>query len=179
MAMEILDNNTSRKQLEKRNNFAWQQLQNPRQKLDLVHIREDSQGALDELLRGRSLLSCRLHAVIAGDSSREVDDQANTLLSAFGRHGIGMVTEDALALTVLLQSLPMAYDPAGDRQLKRSRTIVSTNAADLLPLYGPFRGTGNPGQSPDVLFQNRLGEPVSFSFFDSTVAPHGIVTRNA
>ena len=175
LCIEILDDGAARRGLEKRDNFAWQQLQNPRRKLDLVRIREDAEGALNELLRGRSLLSVRLHAIVAGNSHEELNERVSTLSATFGRLGIGMVAEDALALTVLLQSLPMAYDPAGDRALKRARTIVSTNVADLLPTYGAFAGTSD---NSDVLFQNRLGEPVSFSFFDSDVAPHGIVTRN-
>jgi conjugal transfer ATP-binding protein TraC len=86
--------------------------------------------------------------------------------------GFEVLEEEALALSLFLQSLPLSYDPAFDRGLKRSRSVVSTNLADMLPVYGPYRGT----PTPEILLQNRRGEPISFSFFDSQVAPHGIVT---
>ncbi|MHC4606108.1 MAG: VirB4 family type IV secretion system protein [Planctomycetota bacterium] len=82
-----------------------------------------------------------------------------------------MVQEDALAPTLLLQSLPLAYDPANDRALKRGRRLLAPNLSHLLPVYGSLRGT----KSPDLLFLNRRGEPATFSFFDSDVAPHGVV----
>ena len=49
--------------------------------------------------------------------------------------------------------------------------MLGLNLAHLLPFYGALRGTS----SPDLLLVNRRGEPVTFSVFDSTVAPHGIV----
>jgi len=49
--------------------------------------------------------------------------------------------------------------------------MMGQNLAHLAPVYGTFRGT----PTPDLMFLNRRGEPVCFSFFDSNVAPHGIV----
>jgi conjugal transfer ATP-binding protein TraC len=170
--VEVLDDYEARRRLEKRNNFAWQQLQNPRKKLDLVEIKKDAEGALGELLAGRRALSARFHVLVSDPDASALPEKANSAIAALDRSGIEMIAEESLALTVLLQCLPMAYDPAGDRGLKRARTMISTNLADLLPVYGAFRGT----PSPEILLQNRLGEPVTFSFFDADVAPHGIVT---
>src|SRR6185503_14827995 len=47
-----------------------------------------------------------------------------------------------------------------------------SNVADMLPLYGSFRGT----PTPEVLLQNRRGELVTLSLFDSDVAAHTVVT---
>src|SRR5262245_47839405 len=170
--IHVLDDYEARKRLEKRNNFAWQQLQGPRKKLDLVEIKKDAEDALSELLGGRRALSVRFHVIVADRSEAALPEKATSAVAALDRVGLEMIPEDALALTVFLQSLPLNYDPESDRGMKRARTLLSSNLADLLPVYGAFRGTA----SPDMLLQNRLGEPVTFSFFDADVAPHGIVT---
>ncbi len=172
MNIGILDDSEMRRRLEKRDAFAWRQLQNPRKKLDLVRIKEDAEGALGELMSGRRALSVRFHVVLAGPSPESVLERSRAVVGAIDRLGIEMIEEDALALAIFLQSLPMGYDPAGDRGMKRAFTMISGNVADLLPVYGSFQGT----PTPDILLQNRRGEPVAFSFFDSEVAPHGIVT---
>ena len=64
------------------------------------------------------------------------------------------------------------YHPQCDKGLKRAFTMISSNVADLLPLYGSFRGT----PTPEVLLQNRRGEIVTLSLFDSDVAAHAVVT---
>jgi conjugal transfer ATP-binding protein TraC len=92
-------------------------------------------------------------------------------VNAASRVGLELVRETSLAGSLFLQSLPLAYDPANDRSLRRGRRMLGLNLAHLLPFYGAMRGT----PSPDLLLLNRRGEPVTFSFFDSTVAPHGIV----
>ena len=48
---------------------------------------------------------------------------------------------------------------------------MSTNAADLLPVFGSFRGTKTPAQ----MYLNRRGEVVYVDFFDSNINPHGVV----
>jgi conjugal transfer ATP-binding protein TraC len=83
-----------------------------------------------------------------------------------------MIQEDALGLSLYLQCLPMMYHPESDRGLKRAFTMISSSVADLVPLYGSFQGT----RTPDVLLQNRRGELVFFSPFDSDMAPHMVVT---
>jgi hypothetical protein len=93
------------------------------------------------------------------------------VINAFSRVGIELVAEQALAGSLFFQSLPLAYDPTNDRTLKRGRRMLGLNLAHLLPFYGSLKGT----PTPDLLFVNRRGEPVTFSFFDSTVAPHGII----
>ncbi len=169
--IEILDDYAAKRALEKKYAFAWNQLRT-RKKVNIAAIEEDANGALGELLAGRRLLRVRLHAVVSGEKPEEAAARGASAKRILQDLGFDVVEEDALALSLLLQSLPLSYDPAFDRALKRSRSILSTNLADLLPIYGPYRGT----PTPEILLQNRRGEPISFSFFDSQVAPHGIVT---
>ena len=69
--------------------------------------------------------------------------------------------------------LPLGFDPAWpeERVLRRARRLPGANLAQLLPLYGAFRGTATPA----MLFLNRRGEAVGFDPFDSATAPHALV----
>ena len=132
---------------------------------DLATIKSEVDRVLSEMyVDGARAFTARLHLVIPEES-------ASPAIHAFSRVGVSLIPEEALAGTLYLQTLPLAYDPANDRMLKRGRTLLGLNLAQLLPLYGSFRGT----PKPDLLLANRRGEPITFSFFDSEVAPHGIV----
>lgn len=168
----VLDDNEMRHRFEKRDAFAWRQLQGPRKKLELIKIKEDAETALDELMNGRRALMVRFHVILSDPSPELVREKARAVVGAIDRLGVEMIEEDALGLNIYLQSLPMMYHPESDKGLKRAFTMMSSNVADMLPLYGSFQGTA----TPDVLLQNRRGELVFFSPFDSEVAPHTVVT---
>jgi conjugal transfer ATP-binding protein TraC len=168
----VLDDTQMRHRFEKRDAFAWRQLQGPRKKLELIKIKEDAETALDELMNGRRALMVRFHVILSDPSPEVVREKARAVMGAIDRLGVEMIEEDALALNIYLQSLPMMYHPESDKGLKRAFTMMSSNVADMLPLYGSFQGT----PTPEVLLQNRRGELVFFSPFDSDVAPHMVVT---
>ena len=132
---------------------------------DLATIKSEVDGVLSEMyVEGARAFTARMHLILP-------EGAAAPAANSFARTGVELIAEDALAGTLYLQSLPLAYDPSNDRMLKRGRTLLGLNLAHLLPLYGSFRGTPRP----DLLLANRRGEPITFSFFDSEVAPHGIV----
>jgi conjugal transfer ATP-binding protein TraC len=153
-----------RKFLAAKKRLAFCQLSGGDDKVDVSAMKREVDDVTAEIfVEGARVYSARIHVV-----TRSSPDIA---VNAFSRAGMELVREGALAGTLLLQSLPLAYDPANDRSLKRGRRMLGLNLAHLLPVYGALRGT----PSPDLLLVNRRGEPVTFSFFDSTVAPHGIV----
>jgi conjugal transfer ATP-binding protein TraC len=168
----VLDDAESRHRFEKRDAFAWRQLQGPRKKLELIRIKEEAETALDEISNGRRALALRFHVILSDGSAEVLGEKARSVVGAMDRLGIEMIREDALGLAIYLQSLPMMYHPGSDKGLKRAFTMMSGSVADLLPLYGSFRGT----PTPEVLLQNRRGETVTLSLFDSDVAPHAVVT---
>ncbi len=153
-----------RKFLSAKKRLAFCQLSGGDDKVDVAAMKEEVDRVSAEIfVEGSRVYTARLHLV-----TRSAPEGA---INAFSRVGIEMVQETALAGTLFLQGLPLAYDPANDRALKRGRRMLGLNLAHLLPFYGAFRGT----PAPDLLLLNRRGEPVTFSFFDSTVAPHGII----
>jgi conjugal transfer ATP-binding protein TraC len=168
----VLDDGEMRRRFEKRDAFAWRQLQGPRKKLEVIKIKQDAESALDQLMNGKRALSLRFHVILSAASAEAVREKSRAVIGATDRLGIELVEEDAYGLTMYLQALPMMYHPKCDGAMKRSFVIMSSNVSDMLPVYGSFQGT----RTPEVLLQNRRGELVFFSPFDSDVAPHVVVT---
>jgi conjugal transfer ATP-binding protein TraC len=133
---------------------------------------------LDTLLRqffltGGQLLWGRVHVVVWGEDptlARGVED----VIRAGRRLDLEFLPEPTLGSTLFLQTLPLGFDPAWPKEtsLRRARRLPGANLAQLLPLYGGFRGTA----TPSILYLNRRGEAVGFDPFDSLTAPHMLVT---
>jgi conjugal transfer ATP-binding protein TraC len=132
---------------------------------------------LDTMLRraftaGDRLVWARVHIVAWGPAA-QVHRADDAIIQAGRRVGLELLPEPVLGSTLFLQSLPLGFDPAypEERFLRRARRLPSPNLAQLLPLYGAFRGTATPA----ILYLNRRGETVHFDPFDSPTAPHGVV----
>jgi len=133
---------------------------------------------LDTLLRqffltGGQLLWGRVHVVVWGEDralARGIED----VVRAGRRLDLEFLPEPVLGSTLFLQTLPLGFDPAWPKEtfLRRARRLPGANLAQLLPLYGGFRGTA----TASVLYLNRRGEAVGFDAFDSPTAPHMLVT---
>jgi hypothetical protein len=133
---------------------------------------------LDALLRqffltGGQLLWGRVHVVVwgeAGACARGLEE----VVRAGRRLDLEFLPEPTLGSTLFLQTLPLGFDPAWPKEtyLRRARRLPGGNLAQLLPLYGGFRGT----RTASLLYLNRRGEAVGFDPFDSPTAPHMLVT---
>lgn len=88
------------------------------------------------------------------DDLHEKEAQAEVLLN---NNGFKVITDDELfPIDAYLRYLPMCYDFHFDKQhMHRSRYLLLSDIAKLLPFYGRSCGTGHPGM---VMF-NRGGEP--------------------
>lgn len=170
--IEICPQERVRRLLAAKKRLAFCQLSSGDAKVDMSAMKQEVDSVLhDMFVEGARVLSARLHVVVRDGDADRAHENARAAVNALSSVGLGMVEEHALAPTLFLQVLPLAYDPANDRALRRGRRLLAPNLAHLLPVYGSFRGTS----SPDLLLLNRRGEPVTFSFFDSDVAPHAIV----
>jgi conjugal transfer ATP-binding protein TraC len=139
---------------------------------DIASIKGEIDSLLTQMvMNGTRILGSRIHVRISGRDESDVDEQCRRMLNALHSLGFGAVRETTLALTLFLQCLPLAYDPANDRALKRSRKMQDINLAHLAPVYRNYSGTARP----DLLLVNRSGEPAFFSFFEGDLAPHGII----
>jgi conjugative transfer ATPase len=89
-------------------------------------------------------------------------------------NGFKVITDDELfPIDAYLRYLPMCYDPRFDRHNShRSRYILLSELAKLLPFYGRSRGSDHPGF---VAF-NRGGEPWYYDILkDRTKNPHAFI----
>ena len=162
--VEVCPADQIRKFLSAKKRLAFCQMSGGDDKIDVSAMKSEVDQVTSEIFTdGSRVYSARCHVITSSTPEGAIN--------AFSRVGIELVAEDAYAGSLFLQSLPLAYDPANDRTLKRGRKMLGLNLAHLLPFYGGFQGTS----APDLLLLNRRGEPVTFSFFDSPVAPHGIV----
>ncbi len=102
------------------------------------------------------------------DELREREAQTEVLLNS---NGFKVITDDELyPIDAYLHYLPMSYDFQFDRKNSyRSRYLLLSDIAKLLPVYGRSRGTEHPGM---VLF-NRGGEPLLYDILkDRTKNAH-------
>jgi len=133
---------------------------------------------LDTLLRqffltGGQLLWGRVHVVVWGEDgslARGLED----MVRAGRRLDLEFLPEPTLGSTLFLQTLPLGFDPEWPKEtyLRRARRLPGANLAQLLPLYGGFRGT----KTASILYLNQRGETVSFDPFDNLTNPHMVVT---
>jgi conjugative transfer ATPase len=122
--------------------------------------REDAGAVEREMATGNKLYPLQLAFYVRGEDLADLRTNVNQLNALLLPNGLQPIAREAdlLALDSYLRNLPMAYDTRLDRVSRRSRLVFSRHIANLLPLYGRSRGTGNPG----LVFFNRGAEPLVF-----------------
>lgn len=122
--------------------------------------REDAGAVEREMATGNKLYPLQLAFYVRGEDLADLRTNVNQLNALLLPNGLQPIAREAdlLALDSYLRNLPMAYDARLDRVSRRSRLVFSRHIANLLPLYGRSRGTGNPG----LVFFNRGAEPLVF-----------------
>lgn len=121
---------------------------------------QDANDALKKIAQGDKLYPVITTLFLRADTLtalRAKTNEANAMLLGQGLHPI-REKDDQLSLHSYLKQLPMNYEPAKEKQSRRSRFMFSSHLARLLPFYGRSRGTGHPGLS----FFNRAAEPLVF-----------------
>ena len=169
----VPDQAEERGRLRQKRNFAYLQRNSMfGEDPEKVRVREE----LDRIMQDSSshVLHTRTHLVLWGRADRSMRSTLAMLTQSGRRLGLEFLPESTLGPQLFLQCLPLGLDLVypRDQFLRRSRRIPSLSAAHLLPVYGDFRGTRTPVQ----LYINRRGEPVTCDFFDSSTAPHTIVS---
>jgi len=171
--VEGCDPHGVRRFLQAKKRLAFCQLSGGEGRVEIGTMKDELDRTIGEMfVDGARVLGVRVHVIVRAPTAEEARAQSRAAVNALSRIGVEVVEEEALALSLFLQALPLAYDPENDRFVRRGRRMLSMNVAHLLPVYGAMRGTPDP----DLLLLNRAGEPVTFSLFDTDTAPHAIVT---
>jgi len=122
--------------------------------------RKDAETVKDYLVAEHKLYRMQLAFFLVGVDLDELKVRSNQLCSVLLSHDLEPITEahDPIGLDQYVLNLPMVYDPNLDRRARMGRLTFTQPVANLVPVYGRSRGTGNPG----FTFFNRGGEPLSF-----------------
>jgi type IV secretory pathway VirB4 component len=113
------------------------------------------------------------HPAITGNDLQEVErvisDRRQQVLHAVGRmNGAKAVTETLAKKRLFFSSLP----GMGDLD-KREQDMLTTNAADLLPVETPWQGTPS---SPLFLLETPYQQLIPFSLFDPSLGDANLLT---
>lgn len=172
----VVDQAGEKARLRTKRNLAFLQRFNPLgdSAVENVTLKDELDALLKQLfVTGAQLLWGRVHVVLWGEALA-LPRGVEAVQRAGSRLELAFLPEPVLGSTLFLQTLPLGFDPAWppERFLRRARRLPSANLAQLLPLYGGFRGTA----TASLLYLNRRGEAVGFDPFDSPTAPHLLVT---
>lgn len=122
-----------------------------------MKVKGEVENAFESIANGDFLFPLVMALYLRGEDIedlREKEAQAEVLLNS---NGFKVITDDELfPMDAYLRYLPMCYDFQFDKKnTYRSRYVLLSDIAKLLPFYGRSRGTDNPG----FIAFNRGGEP--------------------
>lgn len=128
---------------------------------EVQHTRAAIDSAFDEIAMGNALYPTIINVYVKGENKDDLlqkESEVETLLSNSGLHTISY-DHELMPVDAYLRYLPFCYDYKFDQKnTYRSRYLLASNIANLLPVYGRSRGTGHPG----LYFLNRGGEGVTY-----------------
>jgi conjugative transfer ATPase len=136
-----------------------------------VKVRDEVTVAQQSIAHGDYLFPVAMALYIRAENEmalREVESYAEVLLNS---NGFKVITDDEVfPVDAYLRYLPMSYDYGFDaKNSYRSKYLMLSDIAKLLPFYGRSTGTNNPGS----LFFTRGGEPWFHDLFkDKTKNSH-------
>jgi conjugal transfer ATP-binding protein TraC len=120
---------------------------------------------------GHKIIYPRIHFIASGGTADECENSVNNILNVLSRMGCEGLKEEIIAASLFVYCLPLCFNHAYERFIKRTKRMISSNLADMLPLYGSVKGTETAAQ----IYLNRRGELVPWDFFDSNTNPHAII----
>ncbi|MFQ5945139.1 MAG: TraC family protein [Anaerolineae bacterium] len=150
--------------------FAWSQRFgfSGDTRVEAARIHDELGGLLERAFSEGHRLCQAAFQLVHFDRPERVQSRTEQVLGALAHLDCRAQVERVITLPAWLQSLPFGYDPRLESTSRRARRLLSPNLADLLPVYGGFKGTTTPSQ----LFLDRAGMPVFFDPFDSPVGMH-------
>ena len=139
---------------------------------EAVEKKEELSSVISETFKGgQTIVYARIHFVLKAKTVEEVEHATTTLINVLNRLNADGLKEEIIAPSLFLTCLPLNFDYSYENFIRRTKRLLSDNLADMVPLYGSFKGTKTPAQ----VYLNRRGEPVFVDFFDSETNPHGMI----
>jgi len=136
-----------------------------------MKVKGEVETAQQAIADGDYLLPTAMAVYVRGNDFTELREREAQIEVLLNSNGFKVITDDELyPIDAYLRYLPMSYDFQFDQKNSyRSRYLLLSDIAKLLPVYGRSRGTEHPGM---VMF-NRGGEPLLYDVFkDRTKNAH-------
>jgi len=135
--------------------------------VESILARRDCEAALYQIEQGNYLFPVAMGVYVRGDTIEKLHQAVDEVETLLTNNGFIVIDPDVelAPCDAYLRFLPMAFDYRFDksRGIRRSRYVYARQIANMLPLYGRYRGTGHPC----ILRWNRAGEPFCFDPFSS------------
>ena len=140
--------------------------------IEAIEKKEELDSVIKETFSlGHKIVYPRIHFIVSGSDPKESENSISNILNTLSRMGAEGLREEVIGASLFLSCLPLCFDQYYETFIKRTKRMISSNLADMLPLYGSVKGTRTPAQ----IYLNRRGETVFWDFFDSNTNPHAIV----
>ncbi|WP_052447980.1 conjugative transfer ATPase [Vibrio rotiferianus] len=122
--------------------------------------RDEADTARSKIANNDPMFPCEVVFYVRGENEVELKKNSVDVISILQTQGLNAIDDekDPVILDSYIRNLPMNYDFEKDSFRRRSRLMFSQHIANLMPIFGRGRGTGNPG----IVFFNRGGEPMCF-----------------
>jgi len=137
-------------------------------------VKKEVNSAEKSIANGDHLFPVMMAVYLKAETLDELHDKESSVEVLLNSNGFKVITDDELfPIDAYLRYLPMCYNFYFDQQnTERSRYLLLSDIAKLLPFYGRSRGTGHPG----MVFFNRGGEPWTYdAMADKTKNAHMLV----
>ncbi len=142
------------------------------QSIESVAKKNEIDDVIKEMYQGNQrIVQARFHWIVRGFQAQDVEAQSDQIINGLNRLQCEGMKEDLIGASLFLTCLPLNFDPYYENFVRRSRRLLSNNAADMLPVFGAYQGTRTLAQ----MYFNRRGQAVNFDMFDSNINPHGVV----
>ena len=143
---------------------------------EATYARRDCETAKEIMSYRKKLYRSTMAVYIRAKTAKElkqINNQVCALLTSIQLQPY-KTEDDPVGLNSYILNLPMVYEPKMDLSFKTSRPIWLQHMANISPMFGRNRGTGNPGM---IMF-NRGGEPITVDPFckaDRQKNAHGVL----
>jgi hypothetical protein len=120
---------------------------------------------------GEGIMKATVHFVYSGTDPEMFRARQRDIKKELSKMGCEGIVQEEAGGGFFLHTLPLHYDPIIDDSTHFAKPVGTENVACLVPIYQSWRGT----KTPDMMFLNRRGEVSYFSFWDTEMAPMGVV----
>lgn len=142
--------------------------------LKYVPILADKHEGFYELYKsleaGARPVQIALQVGVFADTPKEASDALSSAVSFFRSRHITVMNEELIGLLALKNALPFGVTEDNVRQLWRHKTMTTTQANVILPIFSEWKGTG----SAYVNLFSRNGQIMNVSLHDSD-ASNGVI----